>query len=870
MSIKINILIFYFIFSSFFIYKADAGNDVLVAEAIDTVVSNSENSLNSLYFLDCPADIEETVTDGCEKIVSWPEPTSSSNPDVTEISSIPASGSSFPLGETVVTLQGKNSDGQVIEECSFTVTVKLQVTENYVFPDSKCAYGDITKTVTQACNRAVTWLEPSVPCDEIQLLVDPFYVPGDEFPIGTTEVEYIAIYNNKILDRCSFTVTIIDDFPPVFDTCPTDITVNADENCEAIVTWDEPSVSDNCGSEPDLTSNFNSGSTFPLGTTTVTYTATDESGNIASCSFDVTVVDNTGPELINIPSDITVNVDENCEAAVSWDEITANDNCNGQVNIITNFNSGDLFPIGETTVDIIATDDESNESTSSFKITVQDNSAPIVSNCPSDITVSAKGNCKSLADWTPPVFTDNCDTELTITSSHDPRTQFSLGTTLVTYTATDNAGNETLCSFNVIVEDDNSPNFTTCVADILLSANDDCEKMAEWTTPEVTDNCDNDITLESDFNSGDVFPLGTTTVTYTATDDAGNTSNCSFNVIVEDNNAPVALSCPEKLTINANSNCIGIAEWEEPVFEDCSNLSISSNFQVGDELPIGVTIIEYTATDDNGLNSSCSFEVEVIDQTPPEVEDCPEDITISTSDNCEATVEWDEPTATDLCSSVVVNSNFESGSIFSVGTTTIEYEFTDKEGNLSYCTFDINVVDESKIIVNNCPDDIIVKAENSNGTANVSWETPTATAECSEITVNSNHNSGSSFEVGTTTVNYTFITENGQSESCSFEITVEPLILDIEINKLITPNGDSNNDTWQIYGIEQFPDNQVTIVDRWGAEIYSVKGYNNIDVVWKGENKSGEIVPRGTYYYFISVKNEQDLLERKGFIEILR
>jgi gliding motility-associated-like protein len=205
-----------------------------------------------------------------------------------------------------------------------------------------------------------------------------------------------------------------------------------------------------------------------------------------------------------------------------------------------------------------------------------------------------------------------------------------------------------------------------------------------------------------------------------------------------------------------------------------------------------------------------------------------------------------------------------------VGSTTVEYEFTDTEGNSSSCIFNVNVIDESEIVISNCPEDIILRAENNSGTANVSWEEPTASSECSEISVNSSHESGGHFEVGTTIVTYSFTTESGQRADCLFEVTVEPVLLEISFNKLMTPNGDGNNDSWIIDGIENFPDNEVIVVDRWGTEIFSEKGYNNDEVVWSGENKGGELVPRGTYYYFISVRNDQDGIERKGFLEVLR
>ncbi len=71
----------------------------------------------------------------------------------------------------------------------------------------------------------------------------------------------------------------------------------------------------------------------------------------------------------------------------------------------------------------------------------------------------------------------------------------------------------------------------------------------------------------------------------------------------------------------------------------------------------------------------------------------------------------------------------------------------------------------------------------------------------------------------------------------------------------ITPNDDGKNDVWIIRGIEEYPDNEVVIFNRWGDEIDSFAGYDNKDVVWKGRNGSDDRVPDGTYYYIIKIRN---------------
>lgn len=77
----------------------------------------------------------------------------------------------------------------------------------------------------------------------------------------------------------------------------------------------------------------------------------------------------------------------------------------------------------------------------------------------------------------------------------------------------------------------------------------------------------------------------------------------------------------------------------------------------------------------------------------------------------------------------------------------------------------------------------------------------------------------------------------------------------IIIHNVITPNGDGRNDTWIIDCIENFPINNVLIFDRWGDKIREIENYDNNTRVWNGTNQQGKIIPDGTYYYVLSIKN---------------
>lgn len=83
----------------------------------------------------------------------------------------------------------------------------------------------------------------------------------------------------------------------------------------------------------------------------------------------------------------------------------------------------------------------------------------------------------------------------------------------------------------------------------------------------------------------------------------------------------------------------------------------------------------------------------------------------------------------------------------------------------------------------------------------------------------------------------------------------------------LTPNGDGNNDIWYIDNIEQFPENNVKIFNRWGDIVWETSNYSNEDdKVWKGTNNGGKDLPDGTYFYIANVAGDT----YKGWVEITR
>lgn len=210
------------------------------------------------------------------------------NPNNLFVSCTPPSGSSFALGNTVVNCVAIGS-GQT-NQCSFTVTVMRGPN----CPPTNCV--DIvcpTNIIAECMGPGGTVVDYTLIANNRCLPSNPVYTwctppPRSAFPVGTTVVQCTAISSvgsgRWETNRCSFTVTVRDTTPPLL-TCPRNIILSSLQPWK--VYWNTPSATDNCDSGVTVSCSPPSGSVFPFGSTPVTCTATDDSGNRSTCTFIV-------------------------------------------------------------------------------------------------------------------------------------------------------------------------------------------------------------------------------------------------------------------------------------------------------------------------------------------------------------------------------------------------------------------------------------------------------------------------------------------------------------------------------------------------------------------------------------------------------
>jgi hypothetical protein len=371
--------------------------------------------------------------------------------------------------------------------------------------------------------------------------------------------------------------------------------------CAAPITWAAPVATDDQGCVT-MTSNFNSGASFPVGVTTVTYTATDAQGLVTTASFTVTVNDAQLPT-VTAPSNVTVNANISCDAtSVDLGTPTTADNCT--VSSVTN-NALITYPLGVTTVTWTVTDGAGNIQTATQTVTVVDATNPTIA-APANVTVDANSSCNATGVVLgTPVTADNCS--VASVTSNAPST-FPLGTTTVTWTVTDGSGNNSTATQTVTVVDVTNPTITA-PANVAVDANSSCNATGVVLgTPVTADNCS---VASVTNNAPSTFPLGTTTVTWTVTDGAGLSVTAVQTVTVVDATVPT-ITAPAPVTVTAALNaCTATATLGSATTADnCGVADLTNNAPA--TFPIGNTTVTYTVTDVNGNIGTATQTVTVL------------------------------------------------------------------------------------------------------------------------------------------------------------------------------------------------------------------------------------------------------------------
>jgi len=520
----------------------------------------------------------------------------------------------------------------------------------------------------------------------------------------------------------------------------------------------------------DSTGNTASYSDVADGTWYFHVRAQDGAGNWGAASHYQVNIDTMPPVINTCVSDKTVEAGVGCQAAIPdlTADVTVNDNCDDSLTVTQDPVAGAMRGLGAHTVTLTVTDDAGNHDSCEATVTVVDNIAPLIT-CPGDATVSTDaGVCYATGvGLGTPTVDDNCPGVGTPTN--DASTQFPKGNTTVTWTVQDAAGNEAICTQTVTVEDNEDPTIV-CPADVNVA----CPQEVVLGQATAADNCDSDVDMAND--APDTFPYGVTTVTWTATDDAGNRATCTQQVTVKDTEAPKA-KC-KGITVSLDSNgqaSISASDVDGGSSDNCAIKSRSINKGIFTCADKGANTVTLTVEDAAGNSDSCTATVTVVDNTPPSIA-CPADVTVNADENCQATdVDLGTPVVSDNCDPNPAVSS-DAPASFLLGTTAVTWMATDDDGNRSTCTQKVMVIDNTPPTITSCSSDKVLCA-NAEGRAPIPdlTEEVVASDNCdTDPEVMQSPAAGTIVEVGIHTVTLTVTDDASNSSICQATVIVNP------------------------------------------------------------------------------------------------
>lgn len=547
--------------------------------------------------------------------------------------------------------------------------------------------------------------------------------------IGANTVVLTANDGHGNTNTCSASVTVIDNIAPTVFCKPATVYLNNFGSVSFTTNEVYLNGADNCGTVNQESVVPNVFSCQNIGDNQVTLTVNDGHGNKASCNAIVTVLDKIAPTVVCKPATVDLNANGQGSITTASVYLTGTDNC-GIVNresvVPGVFNCSNL---GANMVVLTVNDSHGNTNTCSAIVTVRDLIKPVAI-CPANISVTNDpGICGADVSFDA-TATDNCSVASLIPVPASG-SQFIVGTTQVTYTATDIAGNTATCTFTVSVTDIESPAIT-CPDNILLeNETGKCSAVATYPNATATDNCAVQSVLRTDgLISGSTFPVGTSYVSYRATDIYGNSSTCSFSIKILDTEAP-KMVCPVNLNrpndFGECSRTLPIIGSPSQLSDNCGVYRVTSDSPV--TFPIGETVVTWTIEDIHQNTASCAQLVTIFDNDWPIIT-CPQNMKIKTDEGyCEASNVVFNATATDNCPGVMLDYDHDPNFLFPVGYTNVQVKATDVHGHESTCMFQV-IVETRPEICNGVDDDCdgiadevqdwreVFRAEAGNGQAN--------------------------------------------------------------------------------------------------------------------------------------------------------
>jgi gliding motility-associated-like protein len=530
---------------------------------------------------------------------------------------------------------------------------------------------------------------------------------------------------------------------------------------------------------------------------------------------------------------------------------------------------------GTTNVTVTVTDAGGNTANCVTQVLPLDLNAPSVV-CPSNQIVNNGTACEGvLSNYIgSTVVSDNCS-GWTLTQSPASGTTIDSGVNLITMSVTDIGGNVSSCSFEVLLFENVSPEIT-CPDDVVT-----CNPIVTYALPQGTDNCEA-VTTQTDLSgltSGDLFPIGTTLLTYTVTDPSGNTAQCSFSVqvleypdeaiVAED----ISLCDVTSTVIFANNPATGTGEWSVITGNGQLNNQFANVTGINN-LSYGLNEIVWTISTAACGETSDTIRVTVYEEPlPASVID-----TVYACDLQFVQVTGNQPSAgngvwTDPSGNATFSDpNSVPTSVFNLqqGWNNVIWTITNGSCPSTSDTVSIYASEQALII---SPEDSVVLCLDQNN-LEVIGNTPTEGTEAFWSFISGEGIFADPFspETSISDIRYgeNVLVYRLKKQQCPPTYDTLQIVVDIcgeydEFPNMITPNGDGQNDVWVLSNIGAiYPDVVVRVFNRWGNLVFESEGYVEN---WDGTHNN-ELLPMGTYYYVIEL-NDAASTVYKGHVSII-
>lgn len=768
-------------------------------------------------------------------------------------------------GVTTVTITGTDESGNT-GTCSFTVSPIDLISPTITCPSN----------TTVSTNSGCDYILPSVAsgatindnCTAVgSLVVTQSPVVGSVLATGTHTITLTVSDQAGNTANCSYQLTVTDQTGPTV-TCPSAQNVNMDVNCSgALVDYTGlVTMSDNCTASPLLTINQSpANGTVISSNTQITMTVTDLSGNSSTCTFFAVAIDNTDP-VVTCPNTMDMAINSSCQYVIPdlSSAVTGTDNCSSISNMtITQNPVAGSTGTGMTAVLITLSDEQGNNSTCITMLSPIDTEAPVIT-CPSPSPINNGTSCDYTLGFygSTALVLDNCS-GYTITQTPAAGTIIQTGTNVIQLEVMDAGGNTDQCSFSLVVIETVAPTIT-CPTNIST-----CDPIVNFPDPTFNDNCFAFVTQTdaTGLVSGDLFPVGITTLSYTVEDSSSNTQTCSFQIEVLDFPSPatiledtIFLCQTTSALLEADPATSGTGEWTLVSGQGAFNNQFANTTGVNNLL-YGTNVFSWTITSASCGTTSDTIVV-IVSQTPLPASTL-DTVIACNSSSIQLTANvplygigtWSTDLGaniSDIHLATATASNFGAGWNQFVWTVTNGScpASSDTLRLFSTPTAQIDLQDTAVCLENGT---LILNGTDPVAGQSVVWMFISGSGQLSDI--QSPTTTLDNLGMGTNILTYrmmhplcptTYDTITIVSSLCEGFNPIFPTV--------ITPNFDGKNDLFVIDYLEKvYPECKVTIFNRWGSIIYESVGYLD---PWDG-TYNGEALPMGTYFYKIELNDEK-------------